>query len=122
MSLLENIQKRGFKDILNPNKWRIFTIWILKRMLAYLSKSSDQEVSQEAQKVTRLYTKSELEQIILRIRKCRECYERGTCIKCGCDAVGEMQEPTTKCADGKWKAFISADKWESYKQKVNFKI
>lgn len=122
MSLLENVEKRGFKDILNPKKWKVFIVWLLKLALNRLSKSETKEVAEEAQKATRLYTKSELEQVIYRRRLCKECWERGSCVACGCDAVGEMQDLTTKCADGKWKAAMDAPSWESYKSKLGIKI
>ena len=111
MSLLDNIKKRGFKDILSPNRWKAFIVWILRRMLTALGGEAKQILSVH-----------EIENIVYRMRTCSECVEQGTCVHCGCNTMGRMQEPTESCSAGKWGPFYEPERWRRVKKKLNFKL
>jgi len=113
MGIVTNLKKRGLKDILSRDSRRAYIKWVLKKLLR---KFDDEEES------TRLLKKHEIEQIIFRMKRCRPCVENKTCLSCGCDVMGAVQDPNAECHDHKWGKMLDESKWESLKKKINFRF
>lgn len=113
MGIFTNLKKRGFKDILSRDSRKAYIKWILKKLLRRF---------EDGDESTRLLKLHEIEQIIFRMKRCRPCVENKTCLSCGCDVLGSIQDPNSACHDKKWGKMLPVDKWNSFKKKVNFRF
>ena len=110
MNLFENIRKRGFKDILDPDKWRAWASWMLKVGLQKLGSS---EI---------LLEHWEIEQYMYRLIMCKDCIDAGKCAHCGCDIMGLISDQKSSCSAGKWAPMLPDYQWEDFKEKHGIKI
>jgi hypothetical protein len=121
MSLIENIQNRGLKDILNPKKWVIY----LKNK-AYLWGEPVNKEKEDPSDVL-----SYCEQVVMRTIACPGCLKAGKCIGdgtpgsgCGCPMPDAIVDKTNFCSEGNWPEAMPTQEWENYKQDLGltFKI
>lgn len=106
MSLIDNIKKRGLSDILNPKKWWVYVISMLREWL----------LGSPFEQVARA------EQTVYRIHKCRDCFQDGSCKVCGCPTPESMLEPDNWCEGGKWGEMLSYKEWEEFKKENQLTI
>ena len=104
MSIIENIRKRGLKDILNPKKW-----------VAYLSEPPN--ISEDS-KAGLGYC----EQVVYRSVMCSDCVSAGSCHHCGCAMPKSILVKENWCSAGKWSNMMSDDEWNDYKRITNLKF
>lgn len=114
MSILRNIRKRGFKDILNP-----------KRVLLFFRAKKHKQ--QDYIKIPYDNIESYCEQYIYRRFLCKPCYDANECTHCGCKAKEVIAEPTATCSADEWFEMLNPAQWEEQKKengitiKVEFK-
>lgn len=102
MGIVDNIKKRGTKDIFS------------KRVFAYIESLK--------QKFFGVWTKKEdqiayAEQIIFKGAMCPECKANGSCIHCGCNFDDLAMSKVATCSDGRWGKVLNNKKWKEYKDK-----
>lgn len=110
MSILNNIRKRGFKDILNPKKWKIFGRYIKLKALK--------------QEYEEIFIPEYLEQVSIRMSNlgCRACLEGGECVHCGCKSPDLFFEKDMECSGGNWFSMIPSNMWEDYKKDSGIEV
>lgn len=101
MSLIENIKKRGLKDIFSM------------RVFAYLESIWQKLFGIEiAQKDMGAYA----EQILFRKTVCKPCSEKGSCTHCGCNFYDLSISKNGTCSAGNFGKIMNAKDWEEYKK------
>lgn len=108
MGLIENIKRRGLKDITDPKVIRAYISWLWIELFGYNIKSKD--------------ILSFAEQIQYRALKCKPCLDNGTCLHCGCPAQEKISNPKSACSNYQWEKLMSAEDWKIYKEdnKITF--
>lgn len=106
MSLINNLKKRGFKDILNPRKWKIFA-----RYMAHTALNTE---------YPELDVPEYQEQIAIRMAHpgCRACIKSGECVHCGCKSPELFLDKTNECSGGHWFTMIDPEQWPEFKKKA----
>lgn len=100
MSLIDNIKKRGAKDILNPKKWGAYIDGeIIEKNGIHLEYN---EIIPFCQ------------QLMMRLIRCSECVEAGKCVGCGCIMPLAAIVPNNFCSEEKWKEMVPPEDWEKY--------
>lgn len=109
MSMLEdakniagNIQKRGLKDVLNPEVWSAYSDWKQIEKEGLLLKAEDIDAF--------------CEQYVYRKLKCPECVSKGKCVDCNCPTIPKMVTAESKCTMGFWDKMLPPDEWEQHKK------
>jgi len=104
--------KYRFKDFINPKKWKLFVLNILRKALKKYD-SSDTTLS-----------KSEMINYAIRVSKCYDCLENGSCLYCGCDTVGKFNSRQDTCSNNKWGKFLTDEEMKEYlkKYKLEFNL
>lgn len=103
LSVIRNISKRGFKDILNP-----------KRVANYLdgevikAEGLHLEVSQVIPYSVELANR-------FKFSECRKCVEQGHCSHCGCEQPISIITPDWECGGGNFMAMDLQTKEEKRK-------
>lgn len=102
MSVIENIKKRGLKDIFS------------KRIFSY--------IESQFQKIFGVRTKHKdqiayAEQIIFKKTMCSDCAKAGVCTHCGCNFYDLSVSKESVCSQGRWGKVKSSKDWEEYKSK-----
>ena len=102
MSLLENIKKRGLRDIFSM------------RVFSY--------IESQFQKIFGVRTKHEdqiayAEQQIYKRVMCNNCYKDGVCEHCGCGFSDLTISKEAVCSQNRWGKVMPANSWEEYKSK-----
>ena len=102
MNLINNIKKRGLKDIFS---FRVFAYIesILQKLFGIRTKQEDQVAFAE--------------QIIFRSVMCKPCQENKSCLHCGCDWNDLVTSKTATCSEGRWGKIYNKKDWENYKSK-----
>ena len=109
MGVIENVKKRGLKDILNLKKWWIYIrSWFLDKF-NLLPASYDNGLAY-------------CEMVVYRSLQCPECVKAGKCIGCGCPVPEAILDPINECSEGNWEAVDSFEEWEKFKQITNLKF
>lgn len=98
------------KYFFQPDRWRAFTIHLLRKLLARLDQSS--------------YTPEvhEVEQFMYRYLKCADCMEAGTCVHsdCHCGMPARAHVRTDFCPTLKWGPMKpTAEEWKIFKKGSN---
>jgi predicted RNA-binding Zn-ribbon protein involved in translation (DUF1610 family) len=101
MSLIENLRKRGVKDIFNLTKIKVFTRYL--KMLALKTEYNELRVPE--------YT----EQIVYRMKKCPDCMESTKCQNCGCKSPELFYDKDNFCSEDRWGKMESPEKWADFK-------
>lgn len=103
MSIISNLKKRGFKDVLNPKKWKIFARSIGLRALK--------------KEYSEMFVPEYLEQVSIRMSEpgCRPCLKKGECVHCGCKSPDLFFEKDMECSGGNWKEMIPPKIWNQVK-------
>lgn len=101
MSLIENIKKRGLKDIFSM------------RVFSY--------IEAQFQKIFGVWTKKEdqiaySEQILYKGVVCGVCKEKGECVHCGCSFPDLAVSKIAVCSQGNWGKVMNNKDWEEYKK------
>ena len=101
MSLIENIKKRGLKDIFSM------------RVFSY--------IEAQFQKIFGVWTKQEdqiaySEQLIYKAVMCPECKAKGECVFCGCNFKDLSVSKDAVCSEGRWGKIMDEKNWEEYKK------
>ena len=107
MSIISNIRKRGFKDILDFSRVKLYLTAKFNKKRKYIKVPYDN-------------IDSFCEQYIYRKTLCAGCFAKNDCMVCGCKAREIMSEPTGTCSAGEW--FEMKDNKEWAKEKDYFKI
>lgn len=108
MGVIENIKKKGFKDILNPKKWGFFI----------KSKSQDKNgIHLEKSEIL-----SYSEQLVYRAIVCGECFKRGACVSCECPQPDAAILKEHECDLKKYRPMMEKDRWENFKKLNNIKF
>jgi len=102
-SLISNLTKRGLKDI-NSHKIEVVRDWEYIKANGLLLKSDEID--------------SFCEQYIVRKIMCEECVRDGKCVDCGCEIIGLMSTPSSKCSLGNWSEIKNPIDWDEYKNNV----
>lgn len=102
MGILENIKKRGFKDIFS------------NRIFSY--------IESKFQGIFGIFTKKEdavafSEQVIFKRAMCPECYQNGSCLHCGCNFNELSVSKKATCSQGRWGKVMKKKEWDEYKKK-----
>ncbi len=100
MSVFENIRKRGLKDIFS------------KRVFAYLESIKQKLFGVRMRKEDAI---AYAEQIVFKRSMCRECYDRGACVHCGCSFEDLSLSTQATCSAGKWGKTMDSESWNRYK-------
>lgn len=116
MSILKNFKRRGFKDALNPRKWRIFFRYVRSWVKSGLYQSKAEEAgipSKTLNEYSELTTPHELEQIVWRMSQesCRECLISGSCTHCGCASPELFYDRENWCSGMHWLAMVDEEMW-----------
>lgn len=101
MSLIENIKKRGLKDIFST------------RVFSY--------IEAQFQKIFGVWTKQEdqiaySEQILYKGIVCSDCKKNGSCTHCGCSFPDLAVSKISVCSQGNWGKVMNNKDWENYKK------
>lgn len=104
MSIIDNIRNRGFRDILNPERWVMF----IRSLFTADSREKQAWV----------------EQIIYRqsFPECKVCLKNGSCTHCGCKSPDLFHESKMVCSGGNWVEMIPAEDWELKKKEEGFSL
>lgn len=102
MSVITNIKKRGFKDILS------------KRVFAYLESKWQSIFGVRIKKDDAI---AYAEQIIFKRSMCAPCYAKGECLHCGCNFRDLSVSTEATCSQGRWGKTLNSKDWQSYKEK-----
>lgn len=100
MSLLENLRKRGLKDVTNPKKWGMYLKSTLG--LEYEEFSSPAYVEQMVWRMTQ--------------EGCRECVNGTKCIVCGCKTPNLFYDRRSECEGMHWGPMMEPEEWVKYKE------
>jgi len=101
VSLIENIKKRGLKDIFNLKKIKIFSRFLSRKALK--------------RKYPELSIPHYKEQIVYRMRLCPDCLEAGKCINCSCISPELFYDRENYCSEDRWKEMKEKEEWEKEK-------
>lgn len=108
MNLIDNIKKRGARDILNPKKWAAYLDGeIIENGGIHLSY---EEIIPFCQ------------QLMVRLIKCSECVEAGKCVGCGCKMPIAAIVPNNFCSEEKWKEMMTPENWNKYLEETGLKF
>lgn len=107
-SILENVKKRGLKDILNPKKWFNFL--------------SGQKIEKTGIHLEEKEILSYSEQLVYRSLKCSQCFLEKACVDCECPQPLSATVKKHECTLGKYKAMLTPEKWEEFKMQNNLKF
>lgn len=100
-NLLDNLKKRGLRDILNPVRWyRVYQAW-------------------QAEKHTSL---EYIEQVVWRQTICGPCVKANNCTHCGCAAKKVILVPEEACSGGHWGPMMPAVEWADYKEQMGLEF
>lgn len=111
MSLIRNLKSRGFKDILNPKKIKIWFRYILLK----LRNKNYPELSIDFK----------LEQIAYRMMEpgCRACIYQGECVICHCPSPQQFYDQNNYCSGMNWVEMKETkEEWEVFKKENNIII
>lgn len=105
MSLIKNIKARGFKDILNFRKIKIYFRY---RKLKALKRQYKELVIPEY-----------LEQMVLRMQNpgCRECIEEHECVHCHCKTPENFYDKHNECSLGNWQPMYPPNVWQKFRHR-----
>jgi len=56
------------------------------------------------------------EQAVYRAYLCKECYDNGSCLECGCDTPGMFYAPKKEDSLGRWGEMLTEDEWDKFKE------
>lgn len=141
--LIKNIRNRGFKDILNPERW-----WMFLRSLrlnrranlrtemyvdapAYTSPEEESRIREKflvdslKEEYSHIFDKEfALEQVAYRMSQegCKTCLSDGQCAHCGCKTPDLFFEVSMSCSGGHWAGMMTEDIWSDYKTSVGIEI
>lgn len=131
-SILQNIRKRGVKDILNPVKRKVFIKDFLEDYFGWkilnqeeYEKLCECEAPDEAVKIIpKEFLLSFAEQLVYRSAKCGECVQKGNCTHCGCVVPANMFDADNFCSAEKWGPMLPNGEWQQFKidSKIYLKI
>lgn len=107
-SILENVKKRGLKDLLNPKKWLNFINGLIIGVNGINLKENE--------------ILSYSEQLVYRSLRCSQCFAEKACIDCKCPQPLSATVKKHECTLGKYKAMMSPEKWEEFKSQNNLKF
>ena len=107
-SVINNIKRRGLKDILNPKKWRDF-LTSKKQSVTGVTIPQEDVLSYS-------------EQLVYRSITCSECFKLGACIDCQCPQPDAAIVKTHECSLGRYRKMLEKDKWEEFKLKNKIKF
>jgi len=107
-SVAKNIRARGFKDLLNPDKWDAY--------------NQAQEISKHGVTIPAEEVISFSEQIVYRKLMCYECVTGTECVECECKMPIAAITPVNFCSAGLWGKIMPADEWEKYKKERGIKF
>lgn len=107
MGLIENLKKRGLKDITDPKKWNV--------VLEYQTLKKHGLVLEEDEIL------SFSEQMVYRMTQCPSCAKGPLCNGvetegCGCDMPDGMVTPSNWCHEKRWLPYMSPEEWEKFKE------
>lgn len=117
MGLVENIKRRGLRDILSPKHWCFF-------VKAKATSNWDDK-------------QAKVEQILVRQSLCPQCFIAGKCIGdveylgedseerckgCACPSPELFHEEQMVCSCGKWAEMQKAKDWNKYKKEIGLEI
>jgi len=109
-SILENVQKRGLRDLLNPRNISNFikSLWIKTKGI----------------NIPEAEVLSYSEQLVYRSIKCSDCFRDKKCHDCSCPQPDAAIVREHKCSAGNYGEMLSPSDWEGFKkrEKINFKI
>ena len=120
MSLLKNIRLRGFKDILNPERIKLY----FRGKKRGKEGTTLQITNDEALTVNNEELQSFIEQVIYRqsFAECKQCLEKGECIHCGCKSPELFYDKEMVCSGGNWQEMKSPEDWNEYKKDIGIEI
>lgn len=120
MSLLTNIRLRGFKDILNPERIKLY----FRGKKRAKEGTTLQIADGETLVVTNEKLQSFIEQVIYRqsFAECKKCMEKGECIHCGCKSPELFYDELMVCSGGNWQEMKSPEDWQEYKKDIGIEI
>lgn len=120
MSIWKNIKLRGFKDLLNPKRIKLY----LRGKKRGAEGTLLQIAKYETLVVTNEKLQSFIEQVIYRqsFPECRKCKEKGECIHCGCKSPELFFDEEMVCSGGNWQEMKSPQDWEEYKKDIGIEI
>lgn len=108
MSIINNIRKRGAKDILNPARWTAYTDGNNIRNKG-ITLQYDEIVAYS-------------EQVVYRKSLCGQCFEQGSCTHCGCVMPLSGVTPSSFCSGGNWDKMMRPEEWEKFKQENDINL
>jgi len=105
MGIVDNIKKKGLRDILNPVKWLIYIQHLREKYITGVRIKKEDAFSYA-------------EQLLFRQNLCKDCYKAGSCIACGCEINGLMTTSSASCSEGRWKKMLNRKEWEQLKKSL----
>lgn len=105
-----NIGKVRLEDLVNPQKWKQYGIYLLKKLLKKLDNS------------TVLLSNYEMIQYGYRAAKCYPCLVNKSCFHCGCNTAGKMSNKTDACSLEYWGPFMTDEEMEKFLENYEFKF
>lgn len=128
MSVLKNLKLRGFKDILNPKRWKIF-LNSKKREIVGTTfimepSTTPEEIKKNSVTIGNEEMQSFIEQVFYRqsFGECIGCWKNGSCTHCGCKAPELFYEKEMVCSGGNWNEVLPPAEWEEFKKQFGLKI
>lgn len=107
-SIVKNVKARGFKDLLNPDKWSAYSQGI--------------EIEENGIHLSAEEVISFSEQIVYRKLMCPECVTGTECVHCKCKMPISAITPVNFCSQGLWDKMMSPDEWEEFKKERQIKF
>lgn len=112
-NIVENVQKRGLKDILDPNVWKTYADY--------------KEIEENGIYLTVDDIIPFAEQLVYRLGRCSKCLEAGKCVGyetrgCSCSFPAKALPPAAECAEDRWIPMMDGPQWSDYKKEKNIEI
>lgn len=109
MSLIENLKKRGLKDVTNPRKWGVYFRFILNKLFPYRF-------------IREKHMVAYCEQVVYRMSLCRQCVKNGSCVHCGCKSPELFLDGKNVCSADNWYEMLSPEQWEEFKENTQIQL
>lgn len=115
MSIIQNLKKRGLKDILSVSKWVLYS-------RAKVRQDEGTTFGSEGINIKNEDVISYIEQVIYRKDLCIDCFQKGECLHCGCKSPDLFLDKDMVCSGNNFQEMMSKEDWEIFKVERNIKI
>ncbi len=107
-AIVENVRKRGLKDVLDPQVWKTAKQWA--------------DIEKQGLLLPPGEIVSFAQQLVYRMVMCQSCVDAGKCPHCTCAMPHKMCCAAGKCPLERWQEMMEAGDWEKFFENFQFII